>query len=422
MKIRLRLAGYNDTLEIIVPNTWKVEDLLHLLNIHESSIIIRINRTIMTEDHPLKEGDFVEIYPLGAQFSPKLINLLKVLEARIEKSNTLERRTTFNDTNRGCSFCKEEETIIRYKYIIGGVIHSYKLCKKCFLNNVENKVLRLINWYNVVQSNDSILVALSGEKDSVLTLYFLKKYLDEEGEDFTLHALTVNCGLGEYDKRRIQYARKLCKMLNVQHEVISIEEHYEWGLKKIFEKRKKELTNSDLTICDVCAIMRSRLIYDFAYKEGYNKIAEGYNLEERITSSLVAHVYGDHLMQTFVGEPIIPGRYYCFNIKRVRILMNLSSKEVGLYIFIKNIPTLFRYEYQCPFYTFRARGIHKYAGFINEAFPGITYLLKRRTERNNYSRLKKYVKTCEKCNVTFLSLLKRKICDICYIKETLKLD
>ena len=68
-----------------------------------------------------------------------------------------------------------------------------KLNKDEFNEHIFTRIYNLISDYQLIRENELIAVALSGGKDSVLTLHALRNY--QEYLDFDLIAVSVDEGI-----------------------------------------------------------------------------------------------------------------------------------------------------------------------------------------------------------------------------------
>ena len=78
--------------------------------------------------------------------------------------------------------------------------------KNEFNKMIFSRINSLIDDYQLIKPNEKIAVALSGGKDSVLTLHALKNYQDNCGFDFKLVAISVDEGIDGYR----QQIKNLC--------------------------------------------------------------------------------------------------------------------------------------------------------------------------------------------------------------------
>ena len=70
-----------------------------------------------------------------------------------------------------CTKCGNPNVIIKRK------ASGQALCKDCFIESIEKKVKQTIKKENFIEKGDKVLVALSGGKDSVVTLEILNSYV-----------------------------------------------------------------------------------------------------------------------------------------------------------------------------------------------------------------------------------------------------
>ena len=89
-----------------------------------------------------------------------------------------------------------------------------KLDKDEFNKMIFERINSLIEDYGLIKENELIAVALSGGKDSVLTLHALKNY--QQFLDFDLVAISVDEGIDGYRQHGIDSAVKNAEELDVE--------------------------------------------------------------------------------------------------------------------------------------------------------------------------------------------------------------
>ena len=69
-----------------------------------------------------------------------------------------------------CSKCSNPKVIIKREQ------SGQLLCKDCFIESIEKKVIKTVRKEKLLDKGDKVLVALSGGKDSVTTLEILNSF------------------------------------------------------------------------------------------------------------------------------------------------------------------------------------------------------------------------------------------------------
>ena len=87
--------------------------------------------------------------------------------------------------------------------------------KEEFNEKIFTRINDLINEYELIKEGEKIAIALSGGKDSVLTLHALKNYHDICGFDFELVAISVDEGIEGYRQHGIDAAVNNAKLLDI---------------------------------------------------------------------------------------------------------------------------------------------------------------------------------------------------------------
>lgn len=133
---------------------------------------------------------------------------------------------------------------------------------------------RAIGAFNLIEEGDRILVALSGGKDSWTLLYTLLDLQRKAPIEYQLAALTVHPGTEGFDTSGME---KRLRRDNIPHEVIH------GKIEEIVNERLTENTNP----CSFCSRLRRGIIYSYASKRGWNKIALGHHMDDFIETLLM---------------------------------------------------------------------------------------------------------------------------------------
>jgi len=119
---------------------------------------------------------------------------------------------------------------------------------------IKGEIGRLISDYNLIEHGDKILVCLSGGKDSLALLYFLKYFQSVAPIDFTLLPFHLEQGQPGF---LIENVETQLKMFNLQY-IIENQDTYSIVKDKLLP---------DQTPCSLCSRLRRGIIYSIAEKK-----------------------------------------------------------------------------------------------------------------------------------------------------------
>ena len=152
---------------------------------------------------------------------------------------------------------------------------------KKFRKDIWSKFVKAIMDYELIKENDSIMVCISGGKDSFLLAKCFQE-LERHGKvKFTAKYVVMDPGYNEKNRKLIE---DNAKMLNVPVEIFNSD---------IFDVAN---TKFDLKMaCYMCARMRRGYLYSKAQELGCNKIALGHHFDDVIETTLLSMLYGSEI-------------------------------------------------------------------------------------------------------------------------------
>ena len=131
--------------------------------------------------------------------------------------------------------------------------------------------------FHLIDDGDRVAVGVSGGKDSLLLLHALSLYRRFTHKDFSLHAITVDNGLGSPDYTLIV---SLCDSLEIPYLI----KKTEIG-NIIFNYRKEK------NPCALCAKMRRAVLANTCVENGFNKLALGHHRDDAVETLLLSLFY-----------------------------------------------------------------------------------------------------------------------------------
>ena len=303
-----------------------------------------------------------------------------------------------------CKKCVEKPVI--------KLINSNKtLCKNCFIEYFEKKVKKTIADYNLIDKNDHIIVAASGGKDSITTLYLLNKIFSKR-KDVKITALAIDEGIHGYRDKSLEHLKKFCKKYKIILNIYSYKKEFGKSLDKI-------LKTYNGVPCSICGVFRRYLLNAKSRELGATKLATGHNLDDE-TQSIVMNYFRNSLNVSARLGPItgiIPDKKF---IRRIKPLYFLTEKEVTIYSFLMKLLDKFN---ECPYNPDSYRG--KIRDMLNDfeaKYPGtkhgiITTFIQLLPILKEHYKKSNYIKECSSCGEPS-SQEKCKSCQ--YIDEVIK--
>jgi len=257
------------------------------------------------------------------------------------------------------------------------------LCKKCFIKSIEYKAKKTISKYSMIRHGDTVAVAVSGGKDSLVLLNILKNTL--ASQDSQLVAITVDEGIRGYRDESLSIVKNFCASIGVENRIMSFSELFGLSMDKAMEVRPSEKISS----CSMCGTFRRRALDLLAESCGANVVATGHNLDDYVQTFLINLFAGDveRIGWTY-PEPV---EYGITELRKIKPLMEIYEREIVLYAIHTNIP--FQSE-ECPYKDESIRSAFRnHLNNLEKIHPGIKY--------NAYSsilKIAKKIKTASSLN------------------------
>lgn len=177
---------------------------------------------------------------------------------------------------------------------------------------MNNKIKNTINKYNLIDKNDTVLIALSGGADSVFLAKFLISIRDEY--NLTLKAAHVEHGIrGKESLEDCEFVETFCKENNIECNTLHI--------KAVEEAKKARMGVEEYS--------RNKR-YEFFDSIECDKIATAHNLSDNIETVLFRLARGTSL-KGMCGIPVKRG-------KIIRPIIEVSAEEIRNFLKENNIP------------------------------------------------------------------------------------
>ena len=285
------------------------------------------------------------------------------------------------------------------------------LCKNCFIESIEKKVIKTVRKEKLLDKGDKVLVALSGGKDSVTALQILNSF--REMNIIDICAVTVDEGIDNYRQDGVDIAIRHAERLGIEHKVVSLKDSYGITLDEIMQKPNHKGS------CSYCGVFRRTIINKAAREMGATKIATGHNLDDEVQAIMMNYLEGNTDNLTKLG-PKTESKADEFTVK-IKPLREIPEREIGLYVVAKELEVHFA---SCPYaqQSFRAE-VSEVINKLSESHPTIKYSTLR-----GYDKIKNALRDdfkkdyshgrCVKCGEPAAN----KLCKACSFIEELKGD
>ncbi len=281
-------------------------------------------------------------------------------------------------------------------------------CKKHFSRQLESKVKATIKKDKLVEKGDKICVALSGGKDSCLTLYLMDKFFGKR-PDINVFALSIDEGIKGYRDESIKKARKLCKKLNIPFHLYSFKEEFGKTMDEI-------LKNKEARACTYCGVFRRYILNKKSRELGATRLATGHNLDDEIQSIFINNLKGDtNRLMRLGAKPVAVKKDF---VNRIKPLRYIPEKETTLYAMLNGIEF---HDSRCPNAEDSVRfDVRKFLNDMEEKYPGTKHIIICHFDTilpalRKYFADKGSVGVCPKCGEP----TSRALCKVCELLENL---
>ena len=220
-----------------------------------------------------------------------------------------------------CDICGHPAiTYIRY--------NGTHLCSEHFIRFVEKRVKKEIRRQVSLRSGDIIGVAVSGGKDSMVTLHLLHSILGER-RDIDIQCITVDEGIEGYRKESIGIVKRFCSDIGIKYNEISFSERFSITMDEVAP------LSGGSSPCTYCGVFRRNALNYAARKINAKYLVTGLNLDDTAQSVMMNFTRGDieRLARLGPHKKVQPGL-----IPRIQPLRMIPEKESLLYAITAGIP------------------------------------------------------------------------------------
>jgi uncharacterized protein (TIGR00269 family) len=307
-----------------------------------------------------------------------------------------------------CNVCDRGEAFFFRPY--SGV----SLCRKCFVESVEEKTRATIAKYQMFRFDDRIAVAVSGGKDSVGLLNVLAK-IELRHPKARLVAVTVDEGIRRYRDEALKIAAENCEKLEVEHYLVSFKELFGLTFDQMVSRLKDE-DDVKLTPCAYCGVLRRKALNTAARKIGADKLATAHTLDDETQTFLLNILHGDVLR--IAKEKPVTDEVHPKLVRRIKPFCEIPERETAMYAYVKGI----RFQStRCPYASEALRNdARALLNMMEEKHPGIKFTIFKSIEKIRpaleETAKKEGLGECIECGEPTTE----KICRACQLRQHMK--
>ena len=231
--------------------------------------------------------------------------------------------------------------------------HNTALCSPCLSEYVRNQVARAMHREKMCTTEDKILVAVSGGKDS-LALWDILMNLGYHAD-----GLYVHLGIGQYSVRSREKVEAFAKSRNATLFTQEATPDESVGIRELADLVRRPT-------CATCGCIKRYQFNRTAVDRDYDVLATGHNLDDE-AARLLGNVL--HWQQEFLEKqgPVLPASMEGF-AKKVKPLYRLAEREIAAYCVVNGIDYIVQ---DCPMATGSRLLVYKEAlNVIEQASPG----------------------------------------------------
>ncbi|HIE23037.1 MAG TPA: adenine nucleotide alpha hydrolase family protein [Candidatus Korarchaeota archaeon] len=277
------------------------------------------------------------------------------------------------------------------------------LCDEHFLSYFYKRVRRVLRRAG---KGKRILVGVSGGKDSISVLYALSALRNEF--DLEIGAVHINLGFTNMEEC-VEVFELACERTGAKRYSVSLKEKHGFTIPDLKGRVK--------TLCQSCGVVKRYLLNELAWKEGYDFVATGHNLDDMAYfafNNLITH----NISFLSTLDSILPSVPRLKLVGRIRPLFWLS--DVDSLSYLRAIKAR-RSSQKCPYHEETKQIFLKpLLDDIQRKWPQskvnlVTSLRKLVRKSPIYDQREKIMRSCSRCGYPSLG----DVCSFCRLKEAL---
>lgn len=220
-----------------------------------------------------------------------------------------------------CDTCGRKASVYQPQF-------NRRLCRECFTEDVRERVKREVERWKMVEAGDTIMMALSGGKDS----YTLLDILPSIAKPSRLFGLSIIEGIPGYNREEdVRALAAAARERGIELITIDVKRHIGLSVHEMVTMARER--GSRTIACTFCGVTRRRIMSEAAEALGANKIATAHNLDDEVQTLIMNYLRGDLSGIARLHPLAVQG-----TVKRIKPLRKIYEWETATYAMIMGFP------------------------------------------------------------------------------------
>lgn len=204
-----------------------------------------------------------------------------------------------------------------------------------FKEYIKERVANNIVKYNMVKKGETLLLAVSGGKDSITLMNVLDEIAPELG--INIVAVHIVLGMGEFSEKSLEAFKDACsRAKNVKCITVDLKELLGMYMPEIIRRSRRPA-------CSVCGLVKRYILNAMAMSIGASAIATGHNMNDLMTYAIKNFMEQKLDSITKLG-PVSETEGSA--VKRVRPLYDIYEDETRAFVKVYGLNYV---DIDCPF-------------------------------------------------------------------------
>jgi uncharacterized protein (TIGR00269 family) len=221
-----------------------------------------------------------------------------------------------------CRVCREPAVIEIRR-------HNAGFCQNCFLKHCRDQVAKTIDAFSMFRSDERVLVAVSGGKDS-LALWDILLDLG-----YRVDGLYLGLGIGDYSGSSGQYARGFARSRGATLVEVDLPTTFGYDIATGAAAARR-------APCSACGLSKRHLFNQAAVDGGYDVMVTGHNLDDE-AAVLFGNVLRWDVAYLSQQLPVLPASEGF--VRKAKPLVRLSERETAAYCVLRGLDYIVE---ECP--------------------------------------------------------------------------